>query len=203
MLIGTTHDEFTFFMALQYLRLGHLPGAADYPAMLAEVFGRHAAAVGSRYPLENHAGDVAVAYSAAVTDAYFSCLADRIGDGQAEVAPVYAYEFNDRKPPAPDSLRRVPFPVGASHGLDLRYLFDIGGTPPLDARQQRLSDQMIGYWTQFVATGVPGLPGAPVWPRLNGHPVDGPRMSFDSDGSRVSSTFERDHQCPFWAGLAD
>ena len=165
------------------------------------MFGRDAAAVGSRYRLENYGGDVALAYSAAVTDSYFSCLADRIGDGQAAVAPVYAYEFNDRQPPAPDSLRRVPFPVGASHGLDLRYLFDIGGAPPLDPVQQRLSDQMIGYWTQFVATGVPGFPGAPVWPQINGHPVDGPRMSFDSDGSRVSTTFERDHQCPFWAGL--
>ena len=202
-LIGTTHDEFTFFMALQYLRLGRVPAAADYPGLLAEVFGRHAAAVGSRYRLENYGGDVALAYSAAVTDAYFSCLADRVGDGQAAVAPVYAYEFNDRQPPAPESLRRVPFPVGASHGLDLRYFFDIGGAPPLDPVQQRLSDQMIGYWTQFVATGIPGFPGAPVWPQLNGHPVDGPRMSFDSDGSRVSTTFERDHQCPFWAGLAD
>ena len=51
-LIGTTHDEFTFFMALQYLRLGRVPAAADYPGLLADVFGADAAAVGSRYPLD-------------------------------------------------------------------------------------------------------------------------------------------------------
>jgi len=203
LLIGTTRDEFTFFAALQYLRQGRRPGPADYPRLLAEVFGARSSAVAAHYPLAKFGGEAAVAYSAAVTDSYFSCVADRIADGQAAVAPVYAYEFADRQPPTPAPLREVPFAVGASHGLDLRYLFDIGGTPPLDERQQRLSDQMIGYWTQFVTTGVPGFPSAPVWPQLNGHPDDGPRISFDSGGARVSTSFEQDHQCAFWASAGN
>ncbi len=198
-LIGTTRDEFTLFVALQYLRTGQLPGAGDYSRELARTFGGHGPAVEAHYPLDRFGGDAAVAYSAAVTDGFFSCVADRIADGLAGGAPVYAYEFADRAAPAPEPLRRVPFAVGASHSLDLRYLFDIGGAPALDPAQRRLSDQMIGYWTQFVATGVPGYPGVPVWPQLNGHVTDGPRMVFDAGGSRVASTFERDHQCSFWA----
>ncbi|HEX5144006.1 MAG TPA: carboxylesterase family protein, partial [Mycobacterium sp.] len=198
-LIGTTHDEFTLFMALEYLRRGRVPTAAEYPGMLAEVFGPHAGAVGAHYRIERFGGDVALAYSAAVTDAYFSCVADRIGDGQATVAPVYAYEFNDPRPPTPEPFHRVPFPVGASHALDLRYVFAVGGAPRKDLLQQRLSDQMIDYWTSFVNTGIPGFAGGPVWPAINGHLDDGPRMSFEPNGARVITTFERDHQCAFWA----
>jgi para-nitrobenzyl esterase len=169
--------------------------------MIADTFGSHAQAVAAHYPLNRYGGDVALAYAATVTDGFFSCLADRLGDALAVSAPVYAYEFNDRGAPAPAPLRHLPFPAGASHSLDLRYLFDVGGAPPLNAAQQRLSDQMIGYWAQFVSTNVPGFAGAPAWPQLNGHRVDGPRMSFEAGGARVSTDFERNHQCPFWAGL--
>jgi para-nitrobenzyl esterase len=200
-LIGTTRNEFTLFMALQYLRQSRLPASSDYPGMLADTFGPHAQVVGASYPLDRYRGDVALAYAAAVTDGFFSCLADRLADALAGGAPVYAYEFSDPGAPAPEPLRHVPFPVGAGHSLDLRYLFDIGGAPPLNPAQQRLSDQMIGYWTQFISTNVPGIAGEPAWPQLNGHRADGPRMSFEAGGARVSTDFERDHQCPFWAGL--
>jgi len=199
LLVGSTRDEFTFFMALRYLRLGQLPVPADYPGLLAEAFGPHAGAVAAHYPLDRFGGEVASAYSAAVTDSYFSCVADRIATGQATVAPVYAYEFADRQAPRPAPLQRVPFPVGASHGLDLRYLFDIGGAPPLTPDQQRLSDRMIDYWASFVSSGVPGVPGAPIWPTVAA--ADAPRMSFGADGARVSTSFVTDHQCAFWAAL--
>jgi para-nitrobenzyl esterase len=197
LLIGTTHDEFTLFMALQYLRLDELPTVADYPGLLAEVFGPQASVVQDHYPVEDFGGDVVAAYSAVITDSYFSCVADRIGDGHATVAPVYAYEFNDQAPPEPDPLRRLPFRVGASHGLDLRYVFAMDGAPPLDARQQRLSEQMIDYWTAFVRTGVPGFAGAPVWPTVDD--ADGPRLSFEGEGAQVRTGFEQDHRCAFWA----
>lgn len=204
LLIGTTADEFTFFMALQYLRLRRLPAPADYPRLLAQVFGPRAAAVSAHYPLERFGGPtpaaVARAYAAAVTDSYFSCVAERIGSGQRRVAPVYGYEFTDRQAPASPPLQHLPFPVGAAHGLDLRYLFDMGGAPPLSPAQQRLGDEMVGYWTSFVSTGVPGVPGAPVWPALAG--ADGPRMSFGADGARMSTSFAADHQCAFWAASA-
>ena len=202
-LIGTNHDEFTLFTAIQYLRLGRLPTAAEYPKELADTFGADGPVVAEHYPLSRYGGSVARAYSAAVTDGVFACLADRMAGDLAAAAPVYTYEFNDPDAPAPEALKNVPFPIGASHSLELRYLFDVGGAPPLNAAQQTLSDQMIGYWSEFVSTGVPGMGGAPVWPQLDPHAEARPTMSFQPGGSRVITTFAEDHQCGFWAGLGE
>ncbi|CAN5275046.1 carboxylesterase family protein [soil metagenome] len=205
-LIGSTRDEFTLFVAFQYLKYGREYSAAEYPGLLTDTFGADAPAVGQRYPLDNYGGSVSLAYAAAVTDGDFACVAEQMAtDFAAAGAPVYAYEFTDRTAPAPEPLTQLPFAAGASHSLELRYLFDVGGAPALDAVQQRLSDQMIGYFSQFVATGAPAAPDAPEWPKFDGEGFDGgeaPRMSFDTDGSRISTGFDQEHQCEFWAGLA-
>lgn len=200
-LIGTTRDEFTLFVALRYLRLGQRYVAADYPRLLAETFGADAAAVEAHYPIDRYGG-VAQAYSAAVTDGAFSCVSDRIAGELSRAGSVYAYEFNDRAAPAPEVMRTLPFPVGASHSLELRYLFDVGGAPPLSPAQQQLSDQMIGYWSAFVRTGDPAVEGQPGWPEFDGAGTPA-RMSLQADGSRVDNDFAHVHQCPFWAGLKE
>ena len=155
MLIGTNHDEFTMFAGLRYLRLGRGVSSAEYPATLKDIFGADGRAVLAHYPPDRYGGDVSLAYSAAATDGTFACVADRIAGALSRRAPVYAYEFDDPHAPAPDPLRHVPFPVGSSHALELRYLFNVGGAPPLNPRQRVLSEQMIGYWSQFVTKGAP------------------------------------------------
>jgi para-nitrobenzyl esterase len=195
-MIGTNQDEFTLFVALQYLRLKKPYTTAQYPDLLSQTFGRDAAAVAARYPLNHFDGNVPLAYSAAVTDGVFACVADRMTEGLARADPVYAYEFNDRGAPAPDALRNLPFPVGASHSLELRYLFDVGGAPRLNPDQQVLSDQMIDAWSQFVRDGHPGDD----WPAFGGEEK---RLSLEPDGSRVETDFDQKHQCPFWAGLKE
>lgn len=202
-LIGTNHDEFTLFTAIEYLRLRRLPAAAEYPKQLTGTFGTDGPVVAEHYPLSRYGGSVARAYSAAVTDGVFACLADRMAGDLAAAAPVYTYEFNDPDAPAPQVLKNVPFPIGASHSLELRYLFDVGGAPPLAGAQQALSDQMIGYWSGFVSTGVPGMAGAPVWPPVDRDADVRPTMSFQPGGSRVITSFAEDHQCGFWAGLGE
>ncbi|GAB7071997.1 carboxylesterase family protein [Mycobacterium hodleri] len=195
-LIGTNHDEFTLFVALEYLRQKKPYTEAQYPQLLAQTFGRHAAEVATHYPLSRYGGSVPLAYSAAVTDGVFACVADRITEGLAKEDSVYAYEFDDRGAPAPDPLRNLPFPVGASHSLELRYLFDIGGAPPLNPDQRVLSDQMIDAWSQFVRDGHPGDD----WPAFDAQEK---RLSLRPDGSRVDTNFDQARQCPFWAGLEE
>ena len=199
-LMGTNRDEFTLFAATEYLRLHRVPTPEEYPDVLRKIYGADAAAVEAQYPLGFYGGSVPLAYSAAVTDSAFACVTDRMADAMATDSPVYAYEFNDRNAPAPEPLRRVPFPVGASHSLELRYLFDIGGAGPLDPAQQKLSDQMIGYWSHFVATGAPVAPGAPEWPAV-GDGRAGPVMSLQTDGSRVITSYAQEHNCAFWSKL--
>ncbi|MGV0741178.1 carboxylesterase/lipase family protein [Mycolicibacterium sp. XJ870] len=198
-LIGTNHDEFTLFAALRYLREGLRFTADEYPGLLAETFGPDAGAVGVHYPTDRYGG-VAQAYSAAVTDDEFSCVSERMADGLTRTGAVYAYEFNDRGAPAPEAMRTLPFPVGASHSLELRYLFDVGGAPPLNPAQQTLSDQMIRYWSEFVRSGNPAAHDQPAWPALDGA---GERMSLRPDGSRMMDGFEQEHQCPFWDALKE
>jgi para-nitrobenzyl esterase len=196
-LIGGNRDEFTLFVAMQYLR-GQGYTSAQYPDLLKDTFGPNAGAVEAHYPLDRYAS-VPLAYSAAVTDGVFACEADRMADALSRTEPVYAYEFNDRDAPTPDTLRQLPFPVGASHSLELHYLFDIGNAPPLNPAQLALSDQMIDYWSQFVTSGSPQAPGQPDWPQFNA--ATGNRMSLQPDGSRVFTTFEQEHQCAFWASV--
>jgi para-nitrobenzyl esterase len=195
--IGSNRDEFTLFVALEYLR-GREVTPAQYPQHLSGTFGADAAAVAARYPLDRYGGSAPLAYSAAVTDGVFACVADRIGQSLAAEGPVYAYEFNDRNAPTPEPLRTLPFPVGASHSLELRYLFDLGGAPALDPAQQVLSDQMIDYWSEFVATGAPDVAGQPEWPELG---TTDKRLSLQPDDVQVITDFDRTHQCPFWASL--
>jgi para-nitrobenzyl esterase len=198
--IGSNRDEFTLFMALEHLR-GRELVAAGYPKALADAFGADAAAVADRYPLGNYDGSAPLAYSAAVTDSMFACVDDRIAREMGRTGPVYAYEFTDRHAPAPDPLRTLPFPVGASHSLELRYLFDMGGAPALNPAQQVLSNQMIDYWSNFVRTGDPAGAGALKWPELGHGPADGNRLSLQPDGITVVTDFDDIHQCPFWASL--
>jgi para-nitrobenzyl esterase len=200
-LIGVNHDEFTMFAALRYSKLGRGVRSAEYPRLLADIFGSDGAPVVARYPPDHYGGDASLAYSAAVTDGVFSCATDRLADSLSQGAPVYTYEFDDPHAPAPDLLRQAPFPVGASHSLELRYLFKVAGTSLLDPGQRMLSDQMISYWSHFVANGKPKATGQPGWPAKNGDPDHNFWMSLRPDGSRVISNFEESHQCPFWASL--
>lgn len=197
-LIGSNRDEFTLFVALQYLRGSRQYAPDEYPGLLANTFGSEAAQVAARYPLDRYGGSAAQAYSAAVTDGVFACVADRMAHELSRTNNVYAYEFADPHPPTPEPMRTLPFPVGASHSLELRYLFDVGGAPALNPAQQRLSDQMIDYWAHFVADGVPVSDGAPDWPKVG---ADGPWMSLRPDGPRVVTDFDDARQCDFWAGL--
>lgn len=200
-LMGTNHDEFTLFVALQYLRDGKRYTVEDYPRLLRDTFGANAAAVGERYPLGNYGSNVYSAYSAAVTDGVFACVSERMSDDLARVGSVYAYEFNDRDAPAPESMHTLPFPVGASHSLELRFLFEVGGAEPLDSAQQTLSDQMIDYWSRFLVSGSPHVAGQPDWPALSAAGTNQPWMSLQPDGSRIITDFDETHQCSFWANL--
>ncbi|MGV0834118.1 carboxylesterase/lipase family protein [Mycolicibacterium thermoresistibile] len=216
-LIGTNRDEFTLFAGLRYLREGQRFTAENHPRLLAEIFGDDAAAVAERYPPQHH-DSAALAYTTAVTDGLFACLSERMADHLARNQPVYSYEFNDRDAPAPPPLRTLPFPVGASHSLELRYLFDIGGAPALTAAQRALSDQMVDYWSAFVATGSPAVGGQPDWPEhrapdeapdeapgaapADRAPPSGPRMTLQPGDSRAVDDFATAHHCAFWAGLA-
>jgi carboxylesterase type B len=193
---GNTFDELSFDMLAnpdmtpEELRAGI---AATYPTHVDAILAEYAAA---RSP--------AWAYSAARNDPFICGMHDQAGR-LSKSTLVWYYEFDDQDPPPEVG---IDINLGAYHSSELQYLYGFDrsdGTPKqsrgLDAAQQRLATEMIGYWGAFAAKGAPNHPGALRWPRFD---LRAPRvLRFGPGGTTVvlGSRFDADHHCGFWKGL--
>jgi para-nitrobenzyl esterase len=90
-------------------------------------------------------------------------------------SPVYRYHLELASPPSkfhPGSF--------AFHSDDIEYVFGTLDTRPGSEwrpEDRKLSEQMMGYWTNFAKTGDPNGPGLPEWPRYD---KDGLLIHLDS-----------------------
>lgn len=193
---GGTHDEMRQTVASLFDQRGTPLQPADYPAVLHRFFGAvpgdPTAAVLAHYPVADYPS-AGIALATVLTDwghAVGACQVLPADDAAARRAPVYAYEFDQ------DGGRHVgDFPLGATHGSDLPYLFDgtYDWTPP-PAPDAALSAEIIGYWTRFARTGDPNAAGAPYWPRYR---AAGPVLSLAA-ARTTPVDFATEHQCGFW-----
>src|SRR5262249_6362855 len=115
---------------------------------------------------------------------------------------------NDEKAPQ-NFLPPATFPYGASHASEIQYIFPTANPSgvglnlpqtPLDANQQKLSDRMVAYWTEFARSGDPNGSGQPFWPRFRRD-----RQVFQScvpPHPANETNFATAHQCDFWDTLA-
>jgi para-nitrobenzyl esterase len=80
-------------------------------------------------------------------------------------APVYRYHLELAAPPSkfhPGSF--------AFHSDDIEYVFGTLDTRPgavWRPEDRTLSEEMMGYWTNFARTGDPNGPGLAEWPRFD------------------------------------
>ena len=179
------------------------PDAAAYRADVNTLFGQFGQAVAdqvlARYPSASHQTP-RDAFIAATTDYRFLCpgrqLARAVANSQRE--PVYRFVFThaQSKPP-------VATAQGAYHGEELMFIFNsfMNGivtsgvswsfTPTAD--ELALSDQLIGYWSRFAATGDPNggdaltwfVYGKNSWKQVNA----GLQDAFTGEGDERKDTF--------------
>jgi para-nitrobenzyl esterase len=95
--------------------------------------------------------------------------------------------------PSGSSIEATPkFANPSGFGLNLAQT-------PLDTDQQKLSDRMIGYWTEFAKSGNPNGSGPPVWQRF--HRDRQVMLSLVPPTPTSETNFATAHQCDFWDTL--
>jgi para-nitrobenzyl esterase len=172
-------------------------GPPNYPAGTADK-------VAARYPAGKYSSP-AVAWIAVQTDPT-ACRNRAFEQLVADKAPLYAYEFQDRKAPwyFPQKLSFAP---GAAHTSDIQFLFvgyhgaDKGVPHPLSGAEKVLSDRLVAAWTNFMYTGNPNGKGDKPWPRYT---ADKPVLLAEKTGklgTMTAAAFSAAHQCDFWDGI--
>ncbi len=217
--IGTTLDEGRGIIGWGFHGIfGRDVTQAEYEGAMAAFGGDLAGSlVTSVYPASRY-GSVGLALSQALTDVALACPTRNVAQALAAGgAPTYHFEFADARTPQYFNDPLMPQGWGAYHMGELRYVFQqpVSGLsyPGLDPAQQALSDQMVGHWRRFLATGNPngaglpdvGRPELPTWPRSDSSGLK--VMRWQPQGSEVigDAAFQKAHQCVLWSsyyGLA-
>jgi para-nitrobenzyl esterase len=152
-LIGTNSDEGSLFMPPKVT-------PDEFVAAMRAGYAQKADAVLAAYPHATEAearqamADVFRETAFAWHTWTWSQLQTRQGKGA-----VYVYYFDQKTPRDPN---------GSNHGDEMRFVFGNHVQPygPPTPRDQELTAQFMGYWTNFAKTGDPNGPGLPEWPRF-------------------------------------
>jgi para-nitrobenzyl esterase len=195
---GTNHDEWRIFVAEQYDATGHpILTLAEYQAATIALWGPILGPIVLTVPAYAYVPPGGQVLGASGTDGIFACSA-RNGDKLlASFTNTYAYEFNDENAPPQPPPAGLSFPLGAFHGAELQYLFDVGFFFELNPAQLQLSSTMVSYWTNFAATGDPNSPATPTWALYD--PTTDVFQSLIPPTPTTETTFNTDHLCDgFW-----
>jgi para-nitrobenzyl esterase len=214
---GTNHDEGNVFVAVNFDLQGGPVTASTYEAAIGATeaaigttIGTPAAPplVAARYQVPAQFPTFDQGLGGVATDAEFACSARFADELASPYVRTFAYEFRDEKAPQ-NYFPPVSFPYGAAHTSEIQYIFPFANPTgvglnlartPLDSEQERLSDRMVGYWTEFAKSGNPNGRGQPFWPRF--HRDRQVMLSLVEPSPTPETNFATAHQCDFWDTLA-
>lgn len=167
LIIGTNHDESSFFKLMRSPLMPITPEAVDQMFAEIAVDRPELEGVGSRitsaypsYPRRRTPAEVS-------RDAAFRMPSIWLAEAHARLAPTFMYRFDHATP----LLKRSG--MGATHASELAYVFGSFGpwgrdlVFALGGRREALevSSRMRDRWTSFARDGVPTLDGdASAWP---------------------------------------
>jgi para-nitrobenzyl esterase len=198
---GTNHDEWRIFVAEQYDLSGNpILTEPEYDAAVIALWGPLLGPIIEFvYPYAAFPSG-GVALGASGTDGIFACGARNADELLSQFTTTYAYEFNDENAPPPQSqIPGLTFQLGAFHGAELQYLFNVGFFVELDSAQLQLSQAMLSYWTTFAKTGDPNSPSTPTWSPYSQVADQFQSLIPPTPVVEASGSFNNDHLCDaFW-----
>jgi para-nitrobenzyl esterase len=220
---GATSDELTFSQAITEYFTGY-PFMAMTPQQYVDTvtarYGAKASKVLAEYPLSHYGGNPTLAYDRVQDDPIECSVNLSTVKALAAAVPVYAYDFTYQHPPVYMPQMPNPYdPTGqfqalACHTCDIQFLFigyhgghlgvnldQIGGQPrDLNESESHLSDQLVGYWTNFASTGNPNGNGNAVWSVFT--PTSAIHLQQDIPVStETEAQFRAKYKCDFWDSL--
>jgi para-nitrobenzyl esterase len=160
LLIGTTKDEGTFMLSGD----PEFPNVSDdgLIARLDGMFGPAGRDMLAAHQRIQPGATAGVIYSAIATELFLRMPSIVTAERKAETgaAPVFMYHFTYETSVLGGRL-------GATHGIDIPFVFDTVDVDPLagvDPRRFDLAVQVRDAWASFARTGAPGHAGLPDWP---------------------------------------
>jgi para-nitrobenzyl esterase len=225
---GTTRDEFTFVEAIREYFSGP-PQAPLTKQQYTDIVNatvvppsfvpNAAALVLAQYP---PGPNPQATYNRNVTDSNL-CRALHVLKAQAASNAgngVFGYDFT--YPNAPYYFPEMPNPQSptgnfqplASHTIDIQFVFpkwhggnlgvnldQTSGQPrELQGDEITLSDQIVGAWTNFAATGDPNGPGVPKWPVFTTDSSTFLQQDIPNS-TETEAEYRAAYQCDFWDPL--
>ncbi|HLH10523.1 MAG TPA: carboxylesterase family protein [Methylovirgula sp.] len=209
-IMGNVEDEGNFALAqVEYFENPRTPlTEAQFEAYLNSTYAPPAYPAGTaakvlaQYPLAAYPSPQ-LQWAAQETAANYSCQTHFIAQILAKQIPLYTYEFRDET--APFYFPKMPgFVPLAYHTSDIQYYWPLyhggpqGIAHPLNVKQQNLSDQLVGAWTNFAYTGNPNGNGNSPWPQYK--KTNGLFLAEQLGGlsTLTDSQFYNEHDCSFW-----
>ena len=205
-IIGTTHDEFTFAVwPLEMPPNAPVLTAAAYAARLDALYGPRGPTVLAEYPASAYRSPIQ-ALAAVETDSAAACYNLKKYAALDQYVPTFAYELNEPNP-ARGWLQGPPvagLTYGDVHTSDLTYVFGYaeppnGTAPEVTGKDVPLRDIVMSYWTNMAKSGDPNVPvrdaARPYWPNFTSQQL----LSLKDEPSLLPiSAFSKDHHCAFW-----
>jgi para-nitrobenzyl esterase len=192
-LMGQNHDE----ARIAYASLYPL-SVQNYQQIANTLYGSAVSRVEAEYPLSNYS-DPFIALGTERTDEGFASMTYvNAGIIQRAGVPIYEFEFDDPNPPAPATIAA---PLGAYHSSELQFVWPgyYGDyARPLNASEQKLSQEIISYWGAFVRSGNPNYPSGAEWPQRR---ANNAVLSLQPGGNVVIHDFNAEHHVDFWRSV--
>lgn len=198
---GGTRDEMRLYVAYA-VQAGQQITADNYAEVLKAPYGDKVDAILKQYPLSNYSSAptaLGTVWSDFRPDIGINhCIYLESAKLMRKFVPVYQFVFADRN--APPVTPNPGFEMGAVHASELIYMFPhidftrkIAG-PDLAPPAQKLSEQMVAYFTSFARSGKPSAPDAPAWGVFD---RDDKVMNFEP-GKLGYFDSTAAHHCGFW-----